>query len=101
MDINPQDFFWWPFGWEVLLLMALAAWGIGTYCARKMHGFVFSKKVSIVLFLLAVFYLLGDLRALFPDQRQYNAVMEAIVSLFVLVAMIWVMWIFFIKKPKP
>ena len=96
-QINPQDFISLPCDWLFILLIILGALGIPGL--KRVAGVC--KKTLIFLILVCVCWFVFDLRALFPDQQQFNSVMEAIAPLLVLVIVMWLMWIFFIKKPKP
>ena len=93
--INPQSFIFFPYDWLFVLAIILGILGRTGFQMVKGVG----KTTLIGLTILCVCLLIVDLRTLFPDQQQYNAVMEAIVSLLVLCGIIWIMW-FVIKKSK-
>jgi len=101
-QINPQDFISFLLDWWYFLVIILVALGLGIKGGFYAFVKVSAKSPIFLMFVIICVYLLVcDLRDLFPDLQQFNAVREAILSLLVLVAVIWVMWIFFMKKPKP
>jgi len=102
--INPQNFILFPYDWFFVLVIIFGVLARSGFQIVKGVG----KTTLIVLIVVCVCLFVFDLRALFSDQQQYNAVMEAIISLLkailpllTLVTVAWVMWLFFIKKPKP
>ena len=99
-SINPQDFISaFPYTWFCVLGIILAA-----RCIPGFHPIVKAvggKEILNVLTFICVYLVVLDLRALFPDPHPLNETLEAISVLLVLVAVIWVMWKVFIKKPKP
>ena len=95
MNVDPQNFILFPYDWLFVLVIILGILGRSGFRAVKGVG----KTTLIGLTVLCVCFLIVDLRSLFPDQQQYNAVMEAILSLLMLCGTIWIIW-FVIKKSK-
>jgi fucose 4-O-acetylase-like acetyltransferase len=94
---DPQGFIFFPYDWLFVLVIILGILGRTGFRTVKGVG----KTTLIGLIVLCVCFFIFDLRSLFSDQQQYNAAMEAILSLLVLVGVIWVIRKFFIKNPKP
>jgi phosphatidylserine synthase len=86
MDINPQDFIGFPFDWLVILIIALAAWGIGSSIIKV------GKKVAIILIIIAVYFFVRDAFPHLPFQEVIT--LTAILSTMALLAL----WYFFIRK---